>query len=258
MGNFTHMYSKAQPIDDQDEENGKHFRVVTKHASERLGLFWVGNFRDLGGSLDVGDEHPAEQDGEQSRDCYRQEVDLHTEETQSECCDESSRNMAQTINEAEKTKMHAFLLPHACLFAHQVDVPALTHPQKSRRQSAHCCSGACQQILDGNSHVWNKKSSREVESVCTGSDEHLCFDFPLAGRRVDCGEDEGHVADGYVSGANRVEVCLLVDVGEDSQEGVRGREENEKQQADLQSLFLRLAQHLHNNTNKSPMMSFAR
>jgi hypothetical protein len=64
MSNFTHMNSKAQPIDDQDEENGEHFGVVTKHTSERLGLFWVGYLRDLDGSLNVGDEHPAEQDGE--------------------------------------------------------------------------------------------------------------------------------------------------------------------------------------------------
>ena len=76
---------------------------------------------------------------------------------------------------------------------------------------------------------------RVVEGVHGGGEEHLVFNFPFAGGSVDGAEDEGEIADGDVGGGQGWDVGLLVDEGEDGERGVSGGEEDEKQQAHLES-----------------------
>ena len=84
------------------------------------------------------------------------------------------------------------------------------------------------------------QARRVVEGVHGGGEEHLVFNFPFAGGGVDGAEDEGQIADGDVGGSQGWDVGLLVDEGEDGEGGVSGREEDEKQQAHLESFSPRV------------------
>ena len=89
--------------------------------------------------LDVIDEENAEEDRENSSGGDGKEVDLDIEEAQSESSDESGWYVRHAINQTEQPETLGLqlwlVLPPR--LAYQVNVPSLTHPQQSRRQSAY-------------------------------------------------------------------------------------------------------------------------
>lgn len=106
-------------------------------------------------------------------------------------------------------------MPYSCIFTGNMDVSSLTHPKKPCRQSTDRGSSDSEDKLEGQRGKGNKESCRKIDGISNGGDEHLILYFPLAGGRVDGGEDEGEVADCDVGGSDDGEVGLLVDVGDD-------------------------------------------
>lgn len=105
-----------------------------------------------------------------------------------------------------------------------MNVTALADPQKPCRESRYSRTHATHDEFYRDVDEGDEESCCEVEGVGDGGEEELCFDFPGAGGCVDGGEDEGHVADGDVGGADGGDSCLFIDEGEDGEEGVGGRE----------------------------------
>lgn len=153
--------------------------------------------------------------------------------------------MRKAVYEAEEAEVITLLLADSCILADDVNVSALTDPEKPGREPADGRASDREHILKGQRDKGNEEPCGKVERVCDGGNEHLLLDLPPAGRGVDGGEDEGEIADGDVGRPDDRQVHLLVDEGNDGQHRIGSREEDEKQEAELECLHFRVFGTLH-------------
>lgn len=106
--------------------------------------------------------------------------------------------MRKAVYETEEPKVITFLVADSCILADDVNVSALTDPEKPGRESADGRAADREHILEGQFDKGNEEPCGKVERVCDGGNKHLLLDLPPAGGGVDSGEDEGEIADGDV------------------------------------------------------------
>ena len=96
---------------------------------------------------DVSDEEEAEEGGDDSEGRDDEEVGGGVEEAESEGGDESCRHVGEAVEGAEYSKHLALPLQLPVFFAGQVDVPALTDPQKPCGTPSQARTRAGYQVL---------------------------------------------------------------------------------------------------------------